>query len=89
MASAALRLEPHDPAFPTLSRPQPSYAMWEDRATAGSYEMSATFSGHEFPDNQGISLFLPPCVEHTIDVTPPQDTTKDTTQDITEDRSAS
>lgn len=85
MASAALRLEPHNPAFPVLSRPQPSYQMWEDRAAAGTYQLSATFSGHEYPDQQNHSLVMPPCVERTIDVTPSQNTT----QDITEDRSAS
>lgn len=97
MASAALRLEPHNPAFPVLSRPQPSYQMWEDKATAGTYQMSATFSGHEYSDKQDYTLFMPPCVEHTIDVTPSRNTTQDTvqdtaqntTQDTTEHRSAS
>jgi hypothetical protein len=47
--------------------------------------LSATFSGHEYPDQQNHSLVMPPCVERTIDVTPSQNTT----QDIPEDRSAS
>jgi len=95
MASAELHLTPHDPDLPVVSRPKPSYEMWKGTATAGSYKMSAAFSEHEDWNKEVSSIFMPPCVDRTIDVTPSQDAqdaqTSQTSQNAqdTLDRSAS